>query len=292
MSTHFAASFSNDATTVFLNGKLYTADRDHPNFDAINKVIRNGEDPNQLPALFDLTNAVADWAGESGMTIRNSWVYYKDEPLSDTVTEKILRMIESGHAVSSLANFMDNVQENPSYASRNELLMFMDANRFLIDEDGYVIAFKAVREDYYDLYSNSFLNTVGTVHSMDRGKVDDDRTRTCSTGFHFAALEYALGFGGYATRLMVIRVHPRDVVSIPNDYDNQKGRCCRYEVIGEVEDPEWANKIAYESEVVPGTDGLQGYGGLAGWVADIFGMPDADDPFDYDDDEQEDGWSV
>ena len=33
---------------------------------------------------------------------------------------------------------------------------------------------------------------------------------------------------------MVLKINPRDVVSIPNDYNNQKGRCCRYEVIDEV----------------------------------------------------------
>ena len=33
---------------------------------------------------------------------------------------------------------------------------------------------------------------------------------------------------------MVIKINPRDVVSIPYDYNNEKMRCCRYEVIGEV----------------------------------------------------------
>ena len=31
---------------------------------------------------------------------------------------------------------------------------------------------------------------------------------------------------------MVVKINPRDVVSIPEDYDNAKGRCCRYEVVG------------------------------------------------------------
>ena len=33
---------------------------------------------------------------------------------------------------------------------------------------------------------------------------------------------------------MLIKVNPRDVVSIPVDYNNSKGRCCKYEVVGEV----------------------------------------------------------
>jgi hypothetical protein len=39
-------------------------------------------------------------------------------------------------------------------------------------------------------------------------------------------------FGG--ERTVIVKINPRDVVSIPTDYDNSKGRACRYEVIGEV----------------------------------------------------------
>ena len=36
------------------------------------------------------------------------------------------------------------------------------------------------------------------------------------------------------SRLMVMKVNPADVVSIPHDYKNQKGRCAKYEVIAEI----------------------------------------------------------
>jgi hypothetical protein len=39
-------------------------------------------------------------------------------------------------------------------------------------------------------------------------------------------------FGG--ARTVIVKINPRDVVSIPTDYDNSKGRACRYEVIGEI----------------------------------------------------------
>lgn len=40
-------------------------------------------------------------------------------------------------------------------------------------------------------------------------------------------------------RTVIVKINPRDVVSIPTDYDNSKGRACRYEVIGELGvDPE------------------------------------------------------
>ena len=34
---------------------------------------------------------------------------------------------------------------------------------------------------------------------------------------------------------MILKINPADVVSIPSDYNNSKGRACRYEVIGEID---------------------------------------------------------
>jgi hypothetical protein len=39
-------------------------------------------------------------------------------------------------------------------------------------------------------------------------------------------------FGG--ERTVIVKINPRDVVSIPTDYNEAKGRACRYEVIGEL----------------------------------------------------------
>jgi hypothetical protein len=41
-------------------------------------------------------------------------------------------------------------------------------------------------------------------------------------------------FGDSDSRTVIVKIHPRDVVSIPNDYSKSKGRACRYEVIGEL----------------------------------------------------------
>jgi hypothetical protein len=67
---------------------------------------------------------------------------------------------------------------------------------------------------------------------MARNKVDDNQNNTCSQGLHFCSEGYLKHFGG--ARTVIVKINPRDVVSIPNDYNQTKGRACRYEVIGEV----------------------------------------------------------
>ena len=40
-------------------------------------------------------------------------------------------------------------------------------------------------------------------------------------------------FGG--ERIVIVKINPRDVVSIPTDYNDSKGRACRYEVVDEID---------------------------------------------------------
>lgn len=44
----------------------------------------------------------------------------------------------------------------------------------------------------------------------------------------------------------LIKINPKDVVSIPNDYNNTKGRCCKYEVVADIEN--WSDRIPELSE--------------------------------------------
>lgn len=92
--------------------------------------------------------------------------------------------------------------------------------------------YKRVRDDYTDVHSGKFSNRVGVTNKMPRNEVDDNRKSTCSHGFHFCALAYLGSFGGGP--IMIVEVPPEHVVSIPEDYNDQKGRCCEYTVIAEL----------------------------------------------------------
>lgn len=69
---------------------------------------------------------------------------------------------------------------------------------------------------------------------MERSLVDDNPNNTCSSGLHVASFKYAEDFG--SGRLVLCEVDPRDVVSVPVDYNSQKMRTCKYKVIGETKE--------------------------------------------------------
>ena len=82
--------------------------------------------------------------------------------------------------------------------------------------------------------------------SMPRQAVDDNPNNTCSHGLHVCSYEYLKNFTG--ERLVVCKVNPRDVVSIPTDYNHTKMRVCRYEVIQEIplDSTDWADRYPDE----------------------------------------------
>jgi hypothetical protein len=50
--------------------------------------------------------------------------------------------------------------------------------------------------------------------------------------FMLGSHEYANSFKG-SGRMLVVKINPKDVVSVPGDCSHQKLRTCRYEVIAE-----------------------------------------------------------
>jgi len=151
------------------------------------------------------------------------------------LVDRMVDMLNADIDIGYLVAFMKNLDLNPDRRAVEELYGFLEASRLPITPDGHFLAYKRVRDDYMDIYTGKMDNSVGQVVEMKRHQVNSDKNQTCSSGLHFCAREYLRAYGtsaGNAT--MVVKINPRDVVSIPVDYNNAKGRACRYEVVDEL----------------------------------------------------------
>lgn len=216
------------------NGKFHQAHNSHPSFSRIVELAKAG-DLSEAARLIDLKQVVQDSLKGSRAELRGNSVYFDNEEVRGTLASRIIQMAKEGFDASPLLLFLENLMNNPSKRAVDELYGFLESSQLPITDDGHFLAYKAVRQDYTDIHSGTFDNSVGSICEMPRNRVDEDKDRTCSKGLHFAAHEYASSFGGRNSKMMVLKINPRDVVAIPSDYNNQKGRCCRYEVIEEVE---------------------------------------------------------
>lgn len=153
-------------------------------------------------------------------------------PIHKSVAKRIVEFYREGLPYEPLIRFWQNLEKNPSKDSKDQLFLFLTANHMPITPDGCFLAYKQVdnkKGKLVDNYTGRISNAIGKIVKMKRSSVDADRRTTCSHGLHVAAWNYAQGYSG--DTLIEVKVNPRDVVAVPNDYDNEKMRVCQYKVI-------------------------------------------------------------
>ena len=217
--------------SIYKDGVSYTVNKDHLNYEQIRSSLRE-KNYEGLEDLINVRKSIETKFG--GVVIKDEKVFYKDRELHGVLVEKIVDTIRNGDNAENLVNFLNNLMENPSKRSVDCLFEFIGRYQFTIDEDGYFIAYKSVRSDYFDWHTGTILNTVGSTISLDRNEISDDPDHACHFGLHVGAFEYANNFhSGDNQVILVVRVNPKNVVCVPRDCSWQKIRVCEYEVIAE-----------------------------------------------------------
>ena len=219
--------------TLVLNNRTYQVLPDHINYKMILEALPTAT-ADELLNIVDVEKAVATFS-DGLVEIKNGQVTYEGEIVHGSISKRILEFMSKGLPFQPLVNFLNNLMENPSMQSQKELYDFLEHEHLPITEDGHFLAYKAVRNDFMDKYRGVFDNSVGKICKMQRAKVDDDRARGCSDGLHAGALNYVAGYGSVESgdRIVIVKINPRDVVSVPSDCNCEKLRTCQYEVVGE-----------------------------------------------------------
>ena len=120
------------------------------------------------------------------VTIDKNGVSYKDFKLQGEMADAITLMFIEGRldANSNLVHFIDNLVQNPDSRVLAQLYPFVLHNDIKISDDGHILAYKKVREDYKDIHSGTMDNSPGKVLEMPRNMVENDPDKTCAAGLH------------------------------------------------------------------------------------------------------------
>lgn len=160
-------------------------------------------------------------------------VLYVEGTMVDTdLAHLIVKHKERGLPFDNLIKFAHKTSNNPSYNSRQMLYAFLKHNGHPILTNGNFIAYKKVSEDFKDLHTGTFDNSIGERVKMERRLVDDNPNNTCSSGLHVGSMAYVKGFG--SGKLLAVEVNPEHVVAVPRDYNGTKMRVSEYLVLTEV----------------------------------------------------------
>src|SRR3546814_12213379 len=79
----------------------------------------------------------------------------------------------------------------PSFRAQKQLYQWVEKANLRITPDGFILAFKRVKKDYWDHRTGeTFFHKVGAVLEMPRSECDEDTDRHCSSGIHFCSIAY------------------------------------------------------------------------------------------------------
>ena len=270
--------------------KPYTVSyHDHRYADLV-AAVREGKEEDEIKEIVNRGEKLMKLSG-GFLKIDGNQVYANDIPVPPTVVTMLDRIAREGLSTEPYEKFILNLIENPSNNAFNQCLLFLENVNLPITEDGCFLAYKRVRSDYTDCKTGTIDNSVGAKPSMNRLLVDDRREVTCSHGLHVCSYQYLASFGGAHT--MVCKVNPRDVVSVPDDYNNAKMRVCAYEVVFEVDDDRIREDNFFKSSIYDDKTGVfnQAFGFIPyndfhkeGELYVVY-----DDEYDEDEDEDDEG---
>ena len=235
-----------NAVTLFVDGKPVTVRNDDANYYEVRKCLLEGR-YDEIETYLDLEKQVEDYT-DGDISIKDGEVFYGEEKLNGVVVDKLLNLMKSGLTdKDSFINFLKNLLKNPSKNSVDQLYTFLSRREMPIDEDGLVIGYKGVSDNYHDKYTGKFDNSVGQSHEMPRRSVDDCKDNHCSYGFHIGSYDYANSWASSDGKLMIVKFNPEDAVSVPDDCDFQKLRVCKYSVVGEITERKQLKQPFYDS---------------------------------------------
>lgn len=226
----------NHMMSLVIGEKTYSLSDSHVHYNRIYKMLQAKKIRwDRIRKLLDVKTEIKNFFENNGVNIDVESKTVTDSSSGLDFSKMFEKVIETYKGDSgSIKLFLENLKSNPSEQSIQQVLDFLSANELPLTDDGCFYAYKYVRGDYKDCHTGTFDNSVGQIVKMDRNEVNPNKYDTCSTGLHFCSKDYLRSFHG--EHLMCLKVNPRDVVCIPEDYNNSKGRCCQYQVVGEVTD--------------------------------------------------------
>lgn len=263
--------------TVVADGREHitrSVAKDHPNFEKVMELVtayQNGD--LEAPALGGELLAAADLERafqeefkkvegilDGRMAMKGGAILVDGDPIDPTLQGHILRLLnEKGEPRNAsnwraFARFVENLYSNSSEFVRQQLFgwlsyQMLHGDGFTLTEDGCFVGYKgcagtvdaplSVRAGSAIVngkrVTGQIPNPVGAVVEMPRSQVQADPSVGCSHGLHIGTYNYAKDWAKGV--LLLVKVNPRDVVSVPTECQAQKIRACRYEVLEVTEGP-------------------------------------------------------
>ncbi len=231
--TYIPYTFAGSSISVYLED-VHIFPSSHLLFKKVVELVKAGN----LPALKKLMEA----KNQDGLSVKDDVVLYNGEPLTTGAAKKLFELKAAGFDVAPMIKFLENCYKNPYPAVVEKLYEFLESKGMPITEDGCFIGYKYCNQDYFDSYTGkTYKYLPNTFVTMPRVDFHDLSGSECSHhGLHVGNWEYSgvkdnnYNNGLYGRRNMLVKVNPKDVVSVPYGSEAKKIRTWEMYVIKEL----------------------------------------------------------
>lgn len=227
---------TNDGVMIVFDNKTVPVTRDMAYFKEAMECLNNHD----TERLHEVISPKVRIEKHTGFVIKGDTVFIEGQAVPPRLSDVIIKFVDQRLPVLPIIKFWHNIRNNPSpAAAKEELFDFLQHNSIALTEDGCFLAYKKINHNYTDCYTGKIPNKPKTYVSMPRKDVCANRSICCAPGLHVAAWHY---FGAcYSNnpryRTIEVKVNPRDVVSVPDEYGFAKMRTCKYYVTREIKKP-------------------------------------------------------
>lgn len=226
---------SGNSLSVRLGSKLYVIDKSNANYTVVLKELKKSNakrDIKKLRRLVSIKSALRSYT-HGLIKIRKGVLTYNNKVLNDSLSERILSLFKSGDDFKPFVLFLENVRKNPTKWAKETVFDFLRSKNMPLTRDGCFIAYKTIQNNWTDWYTGTKLNTIGKTLKIRRKDVEENTLKDCGFGFHVGNLQYVNSFHSGEGRIILVKIDPRYVVSVPSDAAANKIRVCQYTIIKE-----------------------------------------------------------
>lgn len=244
---------TNDAVTMILDGEVFTGTREYATKAGFFVAFKQG----LFQKAADILNKAKAITRRSlgAFEVVDGVIYHNGAAVHNVVASRIVELSDAGLPFMPAVKFLEKLLDNPSPRATSELYGFLEHKNLPLTEDGDFLAYKSVQSNYlskasgrepvevstdggktWTVFIGQIPNKVGSIVRMRRNLVDDNREHECSHGLHVGSLEYSGPNGSYHgsnDNIVIVKVNPRDAVSVPRDHSAQKLRVSQYEVLSD-----------------------------------------------------------
>lgn len=233
---------TSESVVVVVGDKVLTIKKDqNALFNKIIEAIHAG-DYDEVTRLI----SPSDFMGKVGLKFDedSGEVLLNNYPLKTNLAERIRQYWISDAPYEPLLKLCEKSLANEREYMHEELFNFLECNDLPITEDGCFLAYKLANADGSPVYQTGspIRYEVGKVIEEEEAKNERNRELCNGPGLYFGNRKYwgSSSWKGKewndsnGTRMFLVKIDPRDVTSVPRQYDNSKGKCWRMEVIKEL----------------------------------------------------------